>query len=82
MLAFARRLWVRNGPNMNHASALEASPRLKRIEQAIESVAIEVERISEAHRFAARLLAERGAEAVDHRPVARPSSAPRSIMPH
>lgn len=35
-----------------------------------------------AQRFAARLLAERGAEPVDHRPVTRPSSAPRSITPH
>jgi uncharacterized membrane protein len=33
--------------------------RLERMEQAIESVAVEVERISEAHRFTAKLLAER-----------------------
>jgi uncharacterized protein YicC (UPF0701 family) len=36
--------------------------RLERMEQAIESVAVEVERISEAHRFTAKLLAERGGE--------------------
>ncbi len=42
--------------------APQASPevisRLERIEQAVESVAIEVERIAEAQRFSAKLLAE------------------------
>jgi hypothetical protein len=33
--------------------------RLQRIEQAVEAVAVEVERVSEAQRFSARLLAER-----------------------
>jgi hypothetical protein len=36
--------------------------RLERIENAVESIAIEVERISEGQRFAAKLLAERAAE--------------------
>ena len=38
-------------------AALEG--RLERVEQAIDSVAIEVERIGEAHRFTAKLLTER-----------------------
>ena len=33
--------------------------RLERIEQAVDAIAIEVERISEAQRFATKLLAER-----------------------
>ena len=33
--------------------------RLDRIEQSLDSVAVEVERVSEAQRFSARLLAER-----------------------
>jgi hypothetical protein len=33
--------------------------RLDRIEQAVESIAVEVERVSEAQRFSARLLSER-----------------------
>jgi hypothetical protein len=36
--------------------------RLERIEQAIEAMALEVERISEGQRFTAKLLAERSAE--------------------
>lgn len=82
VFALTRRIWVRRGTPVNHVAALESSPRLERIEQAIESVAIEVERISEAQRFAARLLAERGAEAVDHRAASRPLSPPRSITPN
>jgi len=33
--------------------------RLDRIEQAVEAVAVEMERVSEAQRFSARLLSER-----------------------
>ena len=40
--------------------------RLSRIEQAVDAIAIEVERISEAQRFTTRLLAEKnGAKAPD-----------------
>jgi len=38
---------------------LEASPRFQRMEQAIESIAMEVEAIAEAQRFTTRILAER-----------------------
>ena len=37
----------------------EDPERLKRIEQAVEAMAIEVERISEGQRFVTKLLAER-----------------------
>lgn len=36
----------------------DVTARLERIEQAVEAVAIEVERIAEAQRFAAKLMAE------------------------
>ena len=50
---------------------------LERIEAAVESTAIEVERISEANRFMAKLLAERAAPAV------APARTPeRVITPH
>jgi HPt (histidine-containing phosphotransfer) domain-containing protein len=37
----------------------EVADRLARMEQAIDTIAVEVERITEAQRFTARLLAER-----------------------
>ncbi len=42
-------------------AALDAGvePRLARIEQAVDAIAVEVERISEGQRFTTRLLAER-----------------------
>jgi hypothetical protein len=44
--------------------------RLSRIEQAVDAIAIEVERISEAQRFTTRLLAEKnGAKAGDVTPT-------------
>lgn len=39
-------------------SSPDVIARLERIEQAVESVAIEVERIAEAQRFSAKLMAE------------------------
>ena len=39
----------------------EVAARLERMEQAIDSIAIEVERISEGQRFTTKLLAERTA---------------------
>jgi hypothetical protein len=41
---------------------IDTSQRLERIEQAIEAMAVEVERISEGQRFVTKLLAERGPE--------------------
>jgi hypothetical protein len=40
----------------------DTTSRLERIEQAVDAVAIEVERIAEAQRFSARLLAEQQAK--------------------
>ena len=41
----------------------EVTSRLERIEQAVDAIAIEVERISEGQRFTTKLLTERAAEA-------------------
>jgi hypothetical protein len=54
--AFARRM--ENAPNQA-AVPREVTERLERMEQAIDSIAIEVERISEGQRFTTKLLAER-----------------------
>jgi len=61
MCAFATRRILRGGRAA--APALHADPmaaqRLERLEQAVDSVAIEVERISENQRFMTRVLVER-----------------------
>jgi hypothetical protein len=79
VLALTRRLWVRG--SARHAVDLENSPRLQRIEQAVESIALEVERIGEAQRFTTKLLAERQPDAVA-RMAAIPRREPGTITPH
>lgn len=51
------RRWER-GAQLPPASSPEVIARLERIEQAVEAVAVEVERIAEAQRFSAKLMAE------------------------
>jgi hypothetical protein len=57
-IGISRRLWRRPAPPI---SALEdrISPRLDRLEQAVDAIAIEVERISEGQRFVTKVLSER-----------------------
>ena len=62
MRALARR--IEGKAPAQGAIAPAADARLERMEQAIEAVAVEVERISEAQRFTTKLLAERGASPV------------------
>ena len=79
VVVLARRLWVRSVPRA--ALDPEESPRLQRMEQAIESIALEVERIGEAQRFTTKLLAERQPDAVP-RMGAPPRREPGTITPH
>ncbi len=54
-----------------------------RLEQAVDAIAIEVERITEGQRFMTRLLAERtAAERAPRERPALPGSEPRVITPH
>jgi hypothetical protein len=53
--AFTKRL---ERPALPPDNSAEVTARLERIEQAVEAVAIEVERIAEAQRFSAKLMSE------------------------
>lgn len=57
-VAIARNLWRRG--SAPHAPAIdrESARRLERMEQAMEAIAIEVERVSEGQRFVSRLLGD------------------------
>ncbi|MEP6991915.1 MAG: hypothetical protein ABJA80_13370 [bacterium] len=57
--AYARRLEMKP---LDSAVPREVGDRLERMEQAIDAIALEVERISEGQRFTTRLLTERAAE--------------------
>jgi hypothetical protein len=65
--ALAKRL--ERGPLPGPSTSSDVQARLERMEQAIDSIAIEVERISEGQRFTTKLLAERNNQPVSNVPT-------------
>jgi len=63
---------------MNQQSLASSDQRLERVEQAVEAVAIEIERISEGQRFVTKLLNERSRPL----PGGVTAPAPRVDTPH
>lgn len=57
-VSISRNIWRRSNNPRVAPSNPENAQRLERMEQAIDSIAIEVERVSEGQRFVTRLLAE------------------------
>ncbi len=58
-LALAKRIWRRGAVNLS-TMPQELWQRLSRLEEAVDSVAMEVERIGEGQRFTNKLFSERG----------------------
>ena len=78
-LSISRLIWKRGSRGAMRAPALpaESGERLERIEQAVDAIAIEVERVSEGQRFVTRLMSERGGAALHAPPpVGEPMRAP------
>lgn len=63
-IAFARNLWRRGSPAAAPAQNPESGQRMERLEQAVDAIAIEIERISEGQRFVTRILTEGSAPAL------------------
>jgi hypothetical protein len=57
----ARMMWKRSNRPVLPAGTAESSARIARIEQSVDAIAVEVERISEGQRFVTRLLSEKAA---------------------
>ena len=63
-IAIARKIW-RSGLRRDPAAvAPESAQRMERLEQAVDAIAIEIERVSEGQRFVTRLLTEGSAPAL------------------
>jgi hypothetical protein len=58
-LSISRLIWKRGSRTSQPVLAADSSQRLVRMEQAMDAIAIEVERVSEGQRFVTRLLSER-----------------------
>ena len=75
-LSISRMLWKRGSLPKYAGASAENTQRLERMEQAIDSIAIEIERVSEGQRFVTRLLADRqnalGAGQQPAQPIAIP----------
>lgn len=57
-ITLARNLWKRGNRVTVAPISAEAGQRLERLEQGVEAIAIEIERVSEGQRFVTKLLAE------------------------
>jgi hypothetical protein len=69
LLLVGAAVWSRLGPTSNRAAALPASDladRFRNLEQSIDAVAIEVERIGEGQRHMTNLLVDREGTPVHH----------------
>ena len=75
-IAIARKIW-RSGLRRDPAAvAPESAQRMERLEQAVDAIAIEIERVSEGQRYVTRLLTEGAAPAL---PVGQKAADPVRI---
>lgn len=63
-VAMARNIWRRGSRHAVPAQSQESTQRMERLEQAVDAIAIEIERVSEGQRFVTRLLTEGSAPAL------------------
>ena len=68
--AFARR--IEQAPAQQPAISHDVIARLERMEQAIDAIAVEMERVSEGQRFTTKLLAERSGDRLPPRGDSEP----------
>jgi hypothetical protein len=76
----AQRLMARQQALLR-SDPLLGDDRVKRLEQAIDSIAVEVERVGEGQRYVTKLMAERGQEQERSAPPGKGGSAPASRVP-
>ena len=80
VLTFAR-MWFKHQENKHKIRDVHELPagidrRLERIEQAVDAIAVEVERLAEGQRFATRLLSEGAQTRAEPLAVAREPHSP------
>jgi hypothetical protein len=73
-IAYARRIW-RRGAAVVASLPSDIVERFSQLDQAVESIAVEVERIGEGQRFITRVLSEQGSRAALGEGAARPVEA-------
>ncbi len=81
-LSISRYLWKRGSAPRQAPANPENAQRLERMEQAIDSIAIEIERVSEGQRFVTRLLAEAQRNPALGEAQRAPAAAPLAAGPN
>jgi hypothetical protein len=77
----AQRLEARRHASLRDADPALAGDRMERLEQAIDTMAVELERIGEGQRFVTKLLAEREREPERSPQSRQPESQPVTGVP-
>jgi hypothetical protein len=82
-MVLALRMWLKHKEkmaslNVDSGRSFEIEARLERIEQAVETIALEMERVGEGQRFVTKLLADRPT------PISNAQNAERgrAVTPH
>ena len=75
-MSISRGLWRRSSTPKPSPQSGDEAQRLERIEHAIDTIALEVERVSEGQRFVTRILAEGRPAATLGQNVAQPVAIP------
>ena len=57
-IVFVRRMWVRGRRGVAPAVSADQDSRMERLEQAVDAIAIEIERVGESQRYQTKVLAE------------------------
>jgi len=70
------------GLSMSKQGLTTSDQRLARVEQAVESIAIEIERVSEGQRYVTKMLNERAQPLLENAPAPVPVPVRRSDTPH
>jgi hypothetical protein len=78
-IAWARRIWRGSSNTPVASTSHDVTARLERIEHAIDTVAIEVERISEGQRFVTKIMAERPTSAASNNGAPADSKQPLAL---
>ena len=76
-LSVSRLLWKRGNRAPAPAASRDADLRMERVEQAVDAIAVEIERISEGQRFVTQLLSKPAPSALG---AAQPAAEPIRIL--
>jgi hypothetical protein len=81
------KIWLSHVEKMKGLSSpkqdrISSDARLERLEQAVESIAIEIERVSEGQRYVTKLMSEKAQPMLGEAGVAVPAQARRIDTPH